>query len=137
MVAVRSCWWTQVGVPPSGARGRVVAAEQGEVEQAGRSAVGPVPDVVGVGPLGRPSAAGVGAAFVSGPEGGEQCWGDQSFGAADVQGLALGAEDHGDDGGVAGELADAVGGEDLTGQGGSGAPDGAEKLVVSLSLIHI
>jgi len=31
MVAVRSCWWTQVGVPPSGARGRVVAAEQGEV----------------------------------------------------------------------------------------------------------
>src|SRR5674476_285767 len=76
---------------------------------------------MGVGPSGRSPAAGAGAAFVSGPYGGEQCWGDQSFGAADVQGLALGAEDHGDDGGVAGELADAVGGEDLSGQGGSGA----------------
>jgi hypothetical protein len=101
--------------------GVVVAAGEGEVEQAGGSAVGPVLDVVGVAPVGGSSAVWVGAAFVAGPEGGEQGWGDQAFGASDVEGLAVAAKDDGHDGGVAGELADGFGGEDLAVQGGSGA----------------
>ena len=36
-------------------------------------------------------------------------WGDEPLGASDVQGLAWGAQDHGDDGGVAGELAGGLG----------------------------
>src|SRR5665647_3755631 len=87
----------------------VVAAEQREVEQGCRPAVDPVFDVVRVGPLRWPSAAGVGAAFVPGPQRGEQGWGDQAFGAAHVQGLAFGTQDHRDDVGVAGELAEALG----------------------------
>ena len=38
----------------------------------------------------------------------QQGWGDQAFGSPDVQGLALAAQDHGDDCCVAGELADGL-----------------------------
>jgi len=66
-------------------------------------------DVVRVSPLRRPPAAGEGESFVADPERGLQCWGDESLGSAHIQGLALGAQDHGDDRGVAGELADRLG----------------------------
>src|SRR5665647_950137 len=67
------------GLPGDGVRGDgggevalmnprvVVAAQQREVEQGCRPAVDPVFDVVRVGPLRWPSAAGIGAAFVPGP----------------------------------------------------------------------
>src|SRR4029079_18671977 len=105
--------------------GVVGGAEPGEVGQGGRSAVCPVLDVMRLAPLRGPAAAGVGAALVPGPERGEQGGGDQSLGASHVQGLALGAQDHRDDRGVAGQSAHALGGEDLTVQGQPGAADGA------------
>src|SRR5450759_76718 len=95
----------------------VVFTDQGEVEQGGGSAVDPVFDVVGGAPLGWAPAVGEGAALVSGPQCGQQGWGDQAFGSSDVQGLALAAEHHGDDGCVAGELADGLRGQDGAVQG--------------------
>src|SRR5450756_25683 len=67
----------------------VVLTDQREVEQGGGSAVDPVDDVVRGAPLGWAPAAGEGAALVSGPQCGQQGWGDQAFGSSDVQGLAL------------------------------------------------
>ena len=88
----------------------VIGAEQGEVEQTGGSAVDPMSDVVRVAPLRRPPAAWEGAALVSGPQRGQQGWGHESLGSAHIEGLALAAQDHGDDGRIAGELADGLGG---------------------------
>ena len=85
------------GGPPSEARGRVVGAQEGEVEYAGGAAVDPVDDVVGVAPLWWSPAAGEGAAFVPDPEGGLHGLGDQAFEPADVQWLAFAAQDYGDD----------------------------------------
>ena len=101
--------------------GVVVGAEQGQVGQGGGPAVGPVLDVVGVAPLRWSPASGEGAPCVAGPECGLQGGGDQAFGAPDVQGLALAAQHDRDDGGVAGELADGLGGQGGAGEGEPGA----------------
>ena len=82
----------------------VVAAEQGEVFQAGRAAVGPVLEVVGVAHEGWAGAAGEGAVWVAGDQGAPEGGGDQAVQAADVR-TSLGAEDGGDQVGVAGEAA--------------------------------
>ena len=83
----------------------VLAAEQDEVVQAGRAAVGPVDDVVGVAHHGWAGAAGEGAVVVAGDQGAPQGRGDESCGAADVEDLAVGAEADRDEVGVAGQAA--------------------------------
>ena len=54
----------------------------------------------------------------------------RGIGAADVQGLALGAQDHRDDSGVTGEPADGFGGQDRPAQGMSGTPERVGEAVV-------
>ena len=76
-------------------------AEEGEVVQAGWSALGPVVDVVCVGPGGWFFAAGEDAAVVSDDERGADVFGDHPSLAA-VQGFAGGGEDDALHGGVAG-----------------------------------
>ena len=83
----------------------VLAAEQDEVGQRGRAAVGPVDDVVGVAHRGWSGAAGERAVLVAQDQGDPDRGGDEAVGAADVEDLAVAAEDAGDDVGVAGEAA--------------------------------
>jgi hypothetical protein len=114
-LGVEGWWWSVFGssvVPvesylPGGVvdGAVVVAAEQGEVVEGGVAAVGPVGEVVGVAHQGWAGAAGEGAVLVAGHEGGPQGGGDQAVGAAEVEDLAGGAVDGGDDLGVAGEPA--------------------------------
>lgn len=80
----------------------VAWAEEGQVVQAGWSALGPVVDVVCVGPGGWFFAAGEDAAVVSDDERGADVFGDDPSLAADVQGFAGGGEDDALHGGVAG-----------------------------------
>ena len=96
-------------------QGVVFAAEEDQVVQGCGAVVDPVGDVVGVAGDGEPGAAGEGAVLVAEDEGGPDCGGDQAAGAADVEDLALGAEDGGDDLGVAGESAGGGGGEGVAG----------------------
>jgi len=79
----------------------VIRADQDEVEQFGGAAVFPVPEVVGVAHQRWAVAAGEGAVSVADDQGGPEREGDESFGAADVEWLASGSEDGGDDLGVA------------------------------------
>src|ERR687889_2148080 len=83
----------------------VVIAEQHQIVQGGRSAVGPVPDVMGVGPPRWSSAAGERAASVAGDQGPAQPDWDGAGGSADVQRLGVRAQPGGDDGGLAGQPA--------------------------------
>jgi hypothetical protein len=89
----------------------VFSAEQHEVVQARGAAVGPVGDVVGVAHDRWAGAAGEGAV----PVAGDQCpplgGADQPAGLSQVEDLAFGAEDDGDEVGVAGESADGGDGE--------------------------
>lgn len=73
----------------------VSSAEQGEVVEAGVAAVGPVVEVVGVAHQWGAGAAGGGAVGVAEDEGAPEGGGDQALGAADVEDLAVGAEDGG------------------------------------------
>ena len=84
----------------------VMGAEQGSVAGSGGSAAGPVGDVVGLAPGGRNGALREGAAPVPGRDGLADVGREDAGGAADVQDLALAAEDDGDDVGVAGDFAD-------------------------------
>ena len=80
-------------------------AEQDQVVQAGRSAVGPVPDVVGMqlrGPVF--GAAGHGAAAVAGHQSSADAPVDSACGAADIEDFAAVFEDR-DEGGVTGQPA--------------------------------
>ena len=96
-------------------QGVVFAAEQDEVVEGCGAVVGPVGDVVGVAGDGEAGAAGEGAVLVAEDQGGPDAGGDQAAGAADVEDLALGAEDGGDDLGVAGQSAGGGGGEGVAG----------------------
>jgi hypothetical protein len=66
-----------------------------EVVQSGRSAVGPVPAVVGVAPGGGDGAAGERAVLVSGDQRAAYPDRDEPGRPADVQGLGGGGEDGG------------------------------------------
>ena len=101
----------------------VPRAEQGQVRRVGRAAVEPGDHVVSVTPAGWARAAGEGAAAVAQAQGQVLLGGDQPGGPAEVEDLALGAEDGRDDARVAGDPADGLGGEQLPGQGrpGTGA----------------
>src|SRR4051812_44659922 len=96
----------------------VVLAEQHQVVKGGRAAVGPVLDVVGVGPPWWAPAAGERAPAVSGDQRPAQPGWDDPGGAADVQRLGRRPEHDGDDGGVAGQLAGPP-----RGDGGAGLGD--------------
>nr|BFE43180.1 hypothetical protein GCM10017547_10730 [Pseudarthrobacter oxydans] len=75
-----------------------------------RTAVGPVGDVVCFAPRCGNGAVGEGAALIAGNEGEALDRGEEAGLASQVQDLALGAQDCGDDVGVAGELAQGGGG---------------------------
>ena len=62
----------------------MVAAEQFEVGEGGRSAVGPVLDVVGVAPAVVAVAAGMLTVPVAGDQGPSYGWGDGPGGPSDV-----------------------------------------------------
>ena len=131
-----------VGADPDFPRGVVdravvVAAQQDEVGQAGASAECPVVDVVGVAHDRWSGAAGEGAVSVAQDQGEPDGGGDQASGAADVERFAAGAEDGGDDLGVAGQPPDRGGGEldPVTGGGpcdGTGDAGGGEPALQSL-----
>jgi hypothetical protein len=94
--------------------GVVATAEQGEVVEAGGSAVCPVLDVVGV--AGDRWAGAAGERAVAVPQ--HQCVpdtaGDEAVGAADVENLAVTAEHGGQEFGITGETTDRGGGQRLT-----------------------
>jgi hypothetical protein len=81
----------------------VIAAQQHEILQVGRSVVAPVPDVMTLTPAGRPITAGESATPVAEREGAAEGSGDQAGLPAEVEGLAGAAEEGGDDAGVAGD----------------------------------
>jgi hypothetical protein len=87
----------------------VVGAEEDAVVGAGGSAAGPVGDVVGFAPGCGHGAVGEGAALVSGVEGFADVGREDAGGAADVEDASFGAEEDGDDVGVAGDFADGGG----------------------------
>jgi glycopeptide antibiotics resistance protein len=81
----------------------VVSAEQDQVVQAGRAAVCPGPDVVGVGPSGWAVAAGKRAAAVAQDQGPAQHTGPEAPGAADVEDLTVATQNGGQDLGITGQ----------------------------------
>ena len=81
----------------------VSAAQEGEVIQCRVAAVGPVGEVVGVAHDWWSGAGGEGAVPVAEDEGGPLGGGDQASEASDVEDLAGGVEDGGDELGVAGQ----------------------------------
>src|SRR5262249_23886554 len=100
-----------VGGPVGVVCGGVVwGADQDEAVQGGGSAVDPVSPVVDIAPLGWDVAGGQGAPAVPEGYGAAHGAGDGAAGPAHVQGLAVAAEDDGDDFGVAGHPADGAGG---------------------------
>ena len=104
----------------------VVGAEECAVAEVGGAVVGPVGDVVGFAPGCGGGAVGEGAALVAGGEGGALGWGEEPGFAAEVQDFAVGAEEGGDDVGVAGDFAqggggDGAGEDEGPGPGASGA----------------
>lgn len=86
----------------------VVGAEQDAVGDGGVSAGVPGDHVVGLGPGGGDGASGGEAAAVAGDEGFAHGGCDEALGAAEVDDVAVGAEEGRDDPGVAGEVAHAV-----------------------------
>ena len=99
----------------------VEGAEQLGVGEAGPAASGPGDDVVGFAERCGHRAADLGAAAVAEVEGLADGVGDQPSGAADVEDLAVGAEDDGDDPGLAGEPSAWPAVIRLAGRGGRGA----------------
>src|SRR6478672_5052429 len=89
----------------------MVGTQECSVVCAGGAAAGPVGDVVGFAPGCGDGAAGEGAALVAGGEGFADVGREDSGGAADVQDPAGGAEEDGDEVGVAGDFADGGGGD--------------------------
>jgi len=85
------------------------AAEQDEVVEARLAAVGPVLDVMCVGPLGRAVAAGEAAAAVAQDQGAADGGRDGAYRATDIERLAAAADGDAGDGGIAGEATDQVG----------------------------
>jgi hypothetical protein len=67
--------------------------------------------VVGFAPGGGDGAVGEGTALVAGGEGGALGWGEEPGFAAEVQEFAVGAQECGDDVGVAGDFAQGGGGD--------------------------
>ncbi len=90
--------------------GVVAGAQEGGVGGVVWAAVGPVQDVVGSGPGGGGGAAGVGAAAVAQEEVAALAAGVEAQDAGEGEGFAAGAEQVDDEGGVAAEAADALGG---------------------------
>src|SRR5215470_11379036 len=92
---------------PAGVVGSLVVSRAGQeqVGQGGWPAVGPVDPMMYVAPLGWDVAGGEGASAVAEGDGAAEWCGDGAVGAADVQRLAFGAEDSGNDLGVAGHPA--------------------------------
>src|SRR5437899_12055079 len=74
----------------------MVTAEQHQIGHCGGSAVGPVSHMMGLTPAWRPITVWEGAAAVSGYQGPTHCRRHAVGGSADVQRLAVGAENHGD-----------------------------------------
>jgi hypothetical protein len=70
----------------------VELAYEREVVEFGCSAVFPVDDVVGFGPLGGAVARRECASLVSSDERAAELWGDESFGASEVQRYPVGVE---------------------------------------------
>ncbi len=101
--------------------GVVALAEECGVGGVGGAVVGPVADVVGSGPRGGCGAAGPGAAAVAEPEVAALGAGEEAGDPPEGEGFVLGAEDVGDERGVAGEAAEGVGGQE--GAVGDGAED--------------
>jgi hypothetical protein len=87
----------------------VMRAEQDSVFDGGGSTAVPGVFVVGVAPGGGDGAALGSAASVADAECFALCCGVESSGASEVEGVALAAEDDGDDAGLAGETAGVVG----------------------------
>src|SRR4051795_5543066 len=85
-------WWTWV----------VAFAEQPGVGEAGVAALGPVDEVVDLGPPVRCVAAGEDAGLVAGDDGSAQGRGDQAVGAAQIERFAVRAENEAGEVGVAG-----------------------------------
>ncbi len=89
----------------------VVAAQEQQVVEAGGSVVDPVDDVVGVAHQGWASTSREAAVLVAGDEGFPDRGGDEPAEPADVEDLAAGAQDDGDDLGVAADPAQGASGE--------------------------
>lgn len=85
----------------------VEGTQKAGISHGGFAAVEPVDDVVGFGPLGRAGAVGEDTALVAGVQGTSQCRGNSSLAAANVNYFSAGAENQGDDAGVAGSFTDA------------------------------
>jgi hypothetical protein len=105
--------------------GVVGSAVELEVFDGGFAAIGPVGYVVDVALGGGSVTAWVLAVAVSSDHGPADGWGDDSGGSSDVDWLAVGSEDDAGDGGVACDLADLFGSEDLTTDGFMGAATSA------------
>src|SRR5262249_44391313 len=100
-----------VDLPVGVVGGAVVwGADQDEGVRGGGSAVDPVSPGVDIAPFGGDAAGGEGAPAVPEGYGAAHGAGDGAAGPAHVQGLAVAAEDDGDDFGVAGHPADGAGG---------------------------
>ena len=82
----------------------VVAADEDEVGEAGRAAVLPRDEVVGVAGLGGAVTAGEHAALVAGVQRVAEVGGDEALGASDVEDAGGAAEHEGDQVGVAQQL---------------------------------
>ena len=87
----------------------VLGAQQHQVVQGGRAAVGPVPDVVGVAPAGGSAAAGERAAAVAHDQRPPQRGRDDAGAAADVEQGTGGVDDRDLQPGVAAESAGGLG----------------------------
>lgn len=92
--------------------GVVALAQECGVVQVGRPTVCPVLHMVGFGPSGWCIAAGVGASVVTLPQDPALGSGEEPLGHADVDDLAIGAENRGDEVGVAAELAQGLDAEE-------------------------
>src|SRR5262249_18028307 len=99
----------------------VSRASQEQVGQGGGSAVGPVHPMMHVAPLGRNVAGGEGASAVAQGDGAAERAGNGAVGAADGQRLAFGAEDSGNDLGMAGHAGGGGRGQVLAGVQHAGA----------------
>jgi hypothetical protein len=97
--------------------GVVVAAEEFEVPEGGGSPVGPMLDVVGVAPWGGSVTTFMPAVAVPGDQGSSDGGGDDAGGAAEVEGLGVGAEDDPVDDGVTGGFPHLAGSQHLPGGG--------------------
>ena len=92
-------------------------AEQGRILERGRTAVGPMPQVVGIAPVSWGVAAGVSAVTIAQPERAGLRWREESGRPTQINELALAAQDRGDDRGIAGQPAHLGRRQELTARG--------------------